>query len=560
MTTIDDIRAQFPQYQGVSDLDLLMGLHKTYYPQMHVKQFLGSIDGADMAYATAPKDAKMRDYYAQQVSTPMEGEAPEATAARIGGTMSGPVGDPGGRMGTAIRSGMQGLTFGAGDEIVAAGAAALDPNGTYDQYLQAERDRLTLGRDQYPGTALASELAGAVAVPVGAAGVAAQGARLPAAAARAGAVGGASGALYGFLSGEGGVGNRMESAATAGMIGAGAGAAVPLAGALAKRFMDILAERGAVRQAIKSAPSTEQLRAMGRQAYDAIDNAGVQISPDAVRGLGDDLVAGMKGAGLDTGNMSLTPQSARLADVIKEAVPEGSTGVPFRELEMIRRKAGIPASNIGNKVEGALGSQVIGGLDDFVNNIQPSQVVAGNADDLGANITKARDIWSRMSRSQMIEDAIDASENYLSGQSSGIRNQFSRILKNPKLSRGFSDVEKKAMRKVVNGSIPEQLLNLAGGGIGQIATIGGGAAIGGAGGPVGSTIGALMGAGAAAAARKGSEALSKRGAEGVRALIASGGIAQAPQSSPILRQLLERGLLGAVPTTSSAISGQFQPR
>ena len=49
MSKIDEIRARFPQYAEFSDGDLLLGLHKKHYSQMHVKDFLAKLDPDDTA-------------------------------------------------------------------------------------------------------------------------------------------------------------------------------------------------------------------------------------------------------------------------------------------------------------------------------------------------------------------------------------------------------------------------------------------------------------------------------------------------------------------------------
>lgn len=451
------------------------------------------------------------------------------------------VGDPGDgvtswgeSLGTWLNRGGETASLGlVGDEAGAAAYGML-PGRNYEGELERlranEEGMSTAGR-------LSADLVGALAPGLLGAGVVSGAAGLRGAVARGVGLGGIAGATQGFMEGEGGAGERADDALWSGGLGMMLGGAVPMATAGANRVAQALMERGAIRRAARGAPSTEELRAAGRAAYQAVDDAGVQLAPDAVRGATDDIVEALTRQGLDTGPMSLTPQSARMAELLAGAVPEGAGGVPFSSLELLRRKAGVPASNLGNRVESALGSRVIEGLDDFVGNLQPGQVVAGNADDLAQNITTARDIWSRMSRSQLIEDAIENSENYLGGGSSGIRNQFARILRSPKLSRGFSDVEKRAMRRVVSGSIPEQMLQLTGSGLGQMAAAGTGAAVGG---PAGAIMGAAVGGGA----RRASEALSRRNAEMVRALIAAGGVAEAPTVSPAARLVMDALLMG----------------
>ncbi|MGL5011815.1 MAG: hypothetical protein ACRC6I_18210, partial [Paracoccaceae bacterium] len=210
----------------------------------------------------------------------------------------------------------------------------------------------------------------------------------------------------------------------------------------------------------------------------------------------------------------------------------------FSEIDLLRRKAGVPAANMATPLESRLGTQAIEGVDDFVNKITPDQVLVGDAKALPDLINKARETWSRMSKSQLIDDAVEASQDYLSGGASGIKNQFARILKSPKLSRGFSEMEKSAMRRVVNGTVPEKVLNLFSGGLGQMTTMGMGAGLGG-------LPGFLAGTGIAVGSRKGSEALANRNAEIVRALVASGKAGPLPQIGQgpraVVEALIRRG-------------------
>ena len=69
----------------------------------------------------------------------------------------------------AARGALQGLTLGGGDEMTAA-FGALSPDLTYDQVLKAERDKIALGRQDNPWAAYGGEVAGAVALPLGAVG------------------------------------------------------------------------------------------------------------------------------------------------------------------------------------------------------------------------------------------------------------------------------------------------------------------------------------------------------------------------------------------------------
>jgi hypothetical protein len=435
-----------------------------------------------------------------------------------------------------VQGATQGATFGFGDEIVAGGLSLL-PGMTYDQALTGARGELDAARFTRPGTTMAAEIGGAVALPLGSFKTTG---KLGMDVLRGAGTGAALSGAYGFGASKGGLQERANDALVAGGIGGFIGGMIPGIGAGVQAVQRNRATRKAIADAVRGAPTTEQLRAAGNAAYRAVDDMGVSIKPEAFGAVSDDLVAGMRAKGLDEGIGSLTPQSERLATILRGA-GQADQPIPFSEIDLIRRKAGVPAANMAVKTESALGTGVIEGLDDFVRNLTPEQVAAGNAEGLSGAITKAREVWSRMSKSQMIDDAMDASGNYLSGEASGLRNQFARILRNPKLSRGFTDLEKSAMRKAINGTLPEKMLNLIGGGMGQLGAIGSGAGIGSMlGGPLGTVLGTVAGAGIGAAARKGSEAVAGRNAEIVRALVASGKAAALPAISETPRAAIER--------------------
>ncbi len=437
---------------------------------------------------------------------------------------------------TALLGATQGATFGFGDEIVARIMSA-DPNITYDQALEQARGTLDKGRETNPGTALVSEIGGALAMPLG--GMKSTGKlgidMLKGAAAGAGLSG-----LYGFGAGEGGFQERASNATDSAAWGAGIGLMVPALGAGIQRYRQGSANNAAVKAAAKGAPTTEELKAAGRAAYGAVDDAGVQIRPDAFdrtrASILDDLRAN---TGFDElpGAGSLTPNSARVSEIMGQAstkmAADPTAALPFKALDQMRRQAGAAAGNVTNKTDQAAGMSIISGLDDMVAKLGPDDVVAGDVAALQSALPKARETWQRMTKSQRIDDAIEAGGDYLSGASSGIRNQLKNMLRNPKVAKGFSDAEKDAMRKVINGSIPERILNLAGGGLGQMATAIGGGAMGG-------VPGLLLGTAAATGTRKLAEKVTASKAETLRAMMANGGMKSYPQISQAPRDVIER--------------------
>lgn len=425
-----------------------------------------------------------------------------------------------------------GMTLGFADEI-AAGIGSVFEDRSYDEILAGLRNQDAAIAEEYPASSMAGQVAGSLAVPMGA--MKSTG-TLWKDALKSSGIGAGMAGLFGFGSGEGGVASRAESALDAAKWGAVLGGAVPAVGAIVQKGANSLEARKVIADLLSKAPSTDDLRASGNAAYKAVDAMGVQIDPAAFGTLSNDIITRMRSQGMDSGSMSLTPQSSRLAEVVRETATP--TPIPFSEVEMLRRKAGVPAGNMGVKAEANIGSGVIGDLDDFIGNLTPAQVTAGNADDLGEAITTARSIWSKMSKSQLIDDAVESSKNYLSGEASGIKNRFKSILGNKQTARGFSEAEKALMRKVINGTIPENMLNLASSGLGQLLTIGTGAALG-SGTPGGSIAGVLAGAALSASSRKAAEALARRKAEVVRGVVASGGLPSMPMASTKARELAE---------------------
>lgn len=438
-------------------------------------------------------------------------------------------------IGSALNKAGESATFGLiGDETSAAAESIL-PGVNYDDrrdhYRQQER---VLERDN-PGTALGADVGGAVLgamLPFGTIGTLGKGAGLGTRMAASGVAGAGMGGTYGFMEGEG-LDERMAGAGAGATLGGIAGSAAPAIGSGAQKVADSYARRGAIAAAARGAPTTEALRAQGRAAYQAIDDAGVRVRPDRVRSAMDDIAAQLRGEGAGyTGAEKVLPASRSIMDATQDVGAKSNT-VPFNELDMFRRYMGnAAASNPANRADTRAATEAMGKMDDFISALGPDDIDAGDVRALQEMLPKARDLWARMSRSQTIDDAISASEDYLSGQASGLRNQFKRIINSPALSRGFSDAEKKVMRRVINGSISERALNLLGGGMGQLMQVGAGIGLGG-------LPGAMIGMATGAGFRKASEAVARKNAEIARAIIANGGMPQLPVASDSVRQIVE---------------------
>lgn len=450
------------------------------------------------------------------------------------------------RVGSVLNKAGEAMTLGLiGDEASAA-VESLAPGVDYEDRRDHYRQQEEILEQERPGLSLAADIGGGLAMPLGALGALRNAGPL-AQMLGSGALTGAMSGTYGFMEGEGGAQNRLEDGATDAAIGAGIGAAIPVVGGVVKKGADAVMRGRAIRNAARGAPTTEQLHGMARQLYSKLDDAGVEVKPESFRRLVDQLRTRLRDAGLDElpGPGSLTPKAARAMQIADEMVQEmandQTAALPFSSLDQLRRHAGTAARNMSPDAttDRALGAQMISEIDDYIKSIGADDVVAGDVQTLQEVLPKARDMWARMSRSRLVDDAMEVGEDaYLSGSGTGIKQQFKRILKNPKLSRGFSDAERKVMSRVVNGSIPEQILRFAGSGLTHI--FGPMAGFGLAGGGVPGAIAGLGTLGASRLAREGSDALIRRNAEMARRIVAKGGLDAFPQLSPARRRLIEQ--------------------
>jgi len=393
-----------------------------------------------------------------------------------------------------------------------------------------------------------------VAVPGGAI---AQGASLPARMAASGAATGAMGGVYGFMEGEG-LQDRAQEAQDAAKFGTAIGAAIPVAGAAVNAVGGRMAANRMAKQLAKGAETTDDMMRRGMAEYKAVDDLGVQIKPEAFDDARGRIIEALRsGTGFDElpGPGSLTPKTARVMQIMQKSADDmagsnANPALPFRSLDQMRRQAGAAAGNVMEKSDQQAGMKVIEGLDEFVRNLTDDDVIAGDAKKLPGLIDKARKTWATMSKSQKIDDAMDAAENYRYGFSNGIKWQFKKILNSPKMSRGFSDAERRAMQRVVNGTFPEKTLELLGSGLTQVGGLVG-AGLGMAGGGLPAVAGGLALTGGSMLGRKGADAVARKNAEIARALIASGKAANLPAKidtkvAPIVEQLMRRGTAVAV--------------
>ncbi|RWX70510.1 hypothetical protein EN780_03030 [Mesorhizobium sp. M4B.F.Ca.ET.089.01.1.1] len=229
-TSIGAIRAQYPQYQDLTDKQLADALHQKFYADMPAEQFYAKVglDTADSVNARAK--AGIERAKAIQNGAPRTQIDPN-TGEPVGVPAFTPNG-PYSRAGSAAMGAANAVTFGFGDELASYPTSLLTglPRGEILTYMRRDDNR---AHSDNPGSYLAGQIGGGLAqgIATGGAGFGANAARAGATLGRVAANSALDGAIYGGLNGagnaNGGLGDRLSGAASGAFLGGAIGIGAP---------------------------------------------------------------------------------------------------------------------------------------------------------------------------------------------------------------------------------------------------------------------------------------------------------------------------------------------
>lgn len=434
----------------------------------------------------------------------------------------------------AINKFTTGFFLGAGDEINAAGDALVG-RGDGETFKDRYSDRLNDYRDQEarleedsPGLAAGAEIAGVIAPAL-----LSRGSLAPATAAKlagpnvkkqvlskllpymkAGGLGSVGGGIYGFNSGEGNIESRAQNAVEDAIISGAAATTIPVVGGAVQRIANSRAGKAAIKDALSKAENFKG------QASDIYNNITATISPNAMRetvGEIDDKLFGDVRGFIDPKKVS--NEATKVLDLARDTAESGLP-VPYKAAQWLRRQAGDVAGSPDKSIR-RMGMEIKGGIDDL---IQKSAPEAADANSL----------WQKAYKMDLLDEAVEKGKDALSGEASGIRNAFKSLLRNKSTKDTFSDAEKEAMRKVINGTPAERAIVLAGGGLSRILT-----ALGmGSQGLAGGAAGLVVGQGLSNTADR----IVAKNADTAKAIIASGALSKIPVASTATRDKLMKVL------------------
>lgn len=228
-------------------------------------------------------------------------------------------------------------------------------------------------------------------------------------------------------------------------------AGIDAATGLAKRGPGVVDVRHGTWADKPEALSTDQLHEAASASYKAADDAGLVIHPGSFKHFVDEVVGTTKAAGIDKG---IHPKATAAIRRLTEAVDSGEP-IPLAEMEILRRVTQGARASI-EPDERRIGQIITAKMDDYLAGLGQNDTLAGDPQAAIAALNNARNLWSRMSKSNVVQEAVEkagirAGQFSGSGFENALRTQFRQIAMNTKKMRGFSAAEKKAIKKAASG-------------------------------------------------------------------------------------------------------------
>jgi hypothetical protein len=213
---------------------------------------------------------------------------------------------------------------------------------------------------------------------------------------------------------------------------------------------------GAVRASIPkptiAPPTVPVLKTKAQGLYKRAEQAGVVIDKQSHANFADDLTNALKGEGIDK---DLHPKATAALNRVVNTTGD----VSLSDLEILRKIAGDAAGTV-DKADKRLARIITDHIDDFAENLQPHNIVAGNAPEAVRYLRKARATWRDAARGDTIEKAIAKAKQesgFLGvGMDGAYRKEFKKLANSERGMARFTEPQRAAIRKVAYGDGPVQ--------------------------------------------------------------------------------------------------------
>jgi hypothetical protein len=147
-------------------------------------------------------------------------------------------------------------------------------------------------------------------------------------------------------------------------------------------------------------------------------------------------------------------------DDLNDIVTSGQP-VPFQRLEQLRRLTRTAGNSIDadeRRLAGVLRDQI----DEYVQSAGAGDIQAGDLTAAQPAIRTARDAWSRMSKSNEIEDLVDRASRMKSSPAEALKSVFSTLSNNRNRMRMYTPEEQRMIRRIADGTTGSNALTIIG--------------------------------------------------------------------------------------------------
>lgn len=221
------------------------------------------------------------------------------------------------------------------------------------------------------------------------------------------------------------------------------------------------------RTAPKAATTVEELTSLKNATYKQADNAGVAYSPGGY----DRMLASIA---KDFQADNFNPDRHRVAaSFIQDMVGKRGQPLTLTQLDQLRQnvRRDLITPSYGNPQASAdahFGGIILDEIDDFIATAKGKDVLSGSAGDGNALILAARELNTRLRKTELLEDAITRAERRAASTGSGgninnaIRQNIRAILDSPKKRRAFTKAELFEMEALIRQGSMENFLRWVG--------------------------------------------------------------------------------------------------
>jgi hypothetical protein len=208
----------------------------------------------------------------------------------------------------------------------------------------------------------------------------------------------------------------------------------------------------------KAAPSAEELSTQSSNLFKTAKESGVELNAK-------EFATNMASVTKDLRNSGYDPRLYPKLSVAVEELTNAQIPKDFNELSTLRKFIQNAQKSVDPQ-EKMLATKLKDEFDNYVTNIPASSVVGGNKEGLDA-WKKARDTYSKMSKSEVFTDMLEIAELEktqfsASGAENSLSKQLRNLAKNDKKMRLFTAEEQAAIKQAAKGTSTQNMLRIFG--------------------------------------------------------------------------------------------------